>query len=221
MARNKRESTSEIQELNLTPILNMVIILIPLLLLSIVFLEVGVINITAPKLSVGPSQPIEEEDPTLKLNLTVAIGVKGFEIGATGAILPQKPGCPVPGPTICLAKQNVDVSAKFARARELLSAGNVAEGESAMKEALDSYNWPELYNTLAKIKNEFKDETVVKISADPDIPYAAIVRIMDVARFRLEKDSYTKASEFWTAPYKKTGGTQEELFPDPVLAVAQ
>lgn len=220
MARNKRESTDELQELNLTPIMNMVVILIPLLLLSIVFLEVSVINITAPKLSVGPSTdtPPEEEK---KLNLTVAVGAKGFEIGATGAILPQKPGCPVPGPTICLSKQNVDVTAKYTRARELLAAGNVNEGEGVLKEALDAYNWVELYNTLARIKNEYKDETVVKISADPDVPYAAIVRVMDVTRFRLEKDSYSKPSEFWTAPYKKSGTTQEELFPDPVLAVAQ
>ena len=63
MARNKRDSTDEIKELDLTPIMNMVVILIPLLLLSMVFLEVGVINITAPKLSVGPSTPTEIEEP--------------------------------------------------------------------------------------------------------------------------------------------------------------
>ena len=221
MARSKRDGEDKLQELNLTPIMNMVVILIPLLLLSIVFLEVSVINITAPKLSVGPSQPVEQEDPTEKLNLTVAVGAKGFEIGATGAILPQKPGCPVPGPTICLSKQNVDVTAKFTRARELFNAGNMVEGEGVLKEALDAYNWVELYNTLARIKTEYKDETVMKISADPDIPYAAIVRVMDVARFRLEKDTYSKSSEFWTASYKKSGTGQEELFPDPVLAVAQ
>lgn len=220
MARKSKSDIDEIQDLNLTPIMNMVVILIPLLLLSLVFMEVSVINITAPKLSVGPSTATEEE-PDKKLNLTVAVGSKGFEIGATGAILPQKPGCPVPGPTICLSKQNVDLTAKYQRARELFAAGNVTEGEVIMKEALDAYNWPELYATLARIKTEYKDETVVKISADPDIPYAAIVRVMDVARFRLEKDSYSKASEFWSAPYKKTGTQQEELFPDPVLAVAQ
>lgn len=221
MARNKRDSTDEVKELDLTPIMNMVVILIPLLLLSMVFLEVGVINITAPKLSVGPSTPQEVPEEDKKLNLTVAVGAKGFEIGATGAILPQKAGCPVPGPTICLIKQTVDVAAKFQRSRELLSAGNIAEGEVLMKEALEAYNWVELYNSIARIKNEYKDETVIKISADPDVPYAAIVRVMDVTRFRLEKDSYSKASEFWTAGYKKVGSQQEELFPDPVLAVAQ
>jgi len=219
MARDKREGM-EAKDLDLTPIMNMVVILIPLLLLSMVFLEVGVINITAPKLSVGPSTEVPEpEDP--KLNLTVAVGAKGFEIGATGAILPQKAGCPVPGPTICLSKQNVDVAAKFQRSRELISAGNIAEGEVLMKEALEAYNWVELYNSIARIKNEYKDETVIKISADPDVPYAAIVRVMDVTRFRLEKDTYSKSSEFWTAGYKKVGSNPEELFPDPVLAVAQ
>lgn len=221
MARNKRDGTDDIKELDLTPILNMVIILIPLLLLSMVFLEVGVINITAPKLSVGPSTEVPDPEDKPKLNLTVAVGSKGFEIGATGAILPQRAGCPVPGPTICLSKQNVDVAAKFQRSRELLSAGNIAEGEVVMNEAIEAFNWVELYNSIARIKNEYKDETVIKISADPDVPYAAIVRVMDVTRFRLEKDTYSKASEFWTAGYKKVGSQPEELFPDPVLAVAQ
>lgn len=52
MARSKRMAEEE-QDLNLAPIMNMVVILIPLLLLSVVFVKVAVINITAPKLSVG------------------------------------------------------------------------------------------------------------------------------------------------------------------------
>lgn len=220
MARGRRQDISVEQELNLAPIMNMVVILIPLLLLSIVFLKVGVINITAPKLSMGPPSdtPPPEEPP---LNLTVAVNAKGFRIGATGAILPEMAGCPVPGPTICLENQTVDVSAKFAEARSQLAKKQLGAGEAALDGALGAYNWKELYNQLVRIKTQYKDETIINISADPDVPYAAIVRVMDVARFKLGKDSYSKTSEFWSAQYAKGGTGYEELFPDPVLSVAQ
>lgn len=208
-------------ELNLAPIMNMVVILIPLLLLSVVFLEVGVINITAPKLSIGPPSETPPEEQDVPLNLTVAIGAKGFDIAATNAKLPEFPGCPVPGPTICLSKKEVDVQARFQAAREQFRKGNLAGGEAELKVAIDAYNWPELYNQLVKIKSQYEKETVIKISADPDVPYVAVVRLMDVSRLRLEKDSYSKASEFWKSGYKKTGADFDVLFPDPVLAVAQ
>lgn len=222
MARNRRGSVDETPDLNLAPIMNMVVILIPLLLLSIVFLKVGVININAPKLSIGP--PSEEPPPDDKepLNLTVAVSAKGFRIGATGAILPEKPGCPVPGPTICLDKQDRQVSAILADARQKLLAGDSQSGEAEMNKAMGAYNWRGLYGELMRIKTQYPDETLINITADPDIPYSLIVRVMDVARYKLEKDSYDKASAFWSAPYKKKGaGGNELLFPDPVLAVVQ
>lgn len=220
MARGKRTDISVEQELNLAPIMNMVVILIPLLLLSVVFLKVGVINITAPKLAMGPPSdtPPPEEEP---LNLTVAVNAKGFRIAATGAVLPEMAGCPVPGPTICLEAQSVDVADKFAKARTQIASGNLAGGEAELEAALNAYNWKELYNQLVRIKTQYKDETIINISADPDVPYAAIVRVMDVARFKLEKDSYSKASDFWAAQYSKGGSGYTELFPDPVLSVAQ
>lgn len=219
MARSRKDISVE-QELNLAPIMNMVIILIPLLLLSIVFLKVGVINITAPKLSMGPPSdtPPPEEEP---LNLSVAVNDKGFRIAATGAVLPEMPGCPVPGPTVCLDEQGVDVASQYDKARKMMSSGDVQGGEAEMEKALAAYNWKELYNQLVRIKGQYKDETIINISADPDVPYAAIVRVMDVARFKLDKDSYGKSSEFWSAQYAKGGTGYEELFPDPVLSVVQ
>ena len=184
------------------------------------FLKVGVININAPKLAMGPPSdtPPPEEEP---LNLTVAINEKGFRIAATGAVLPEMAGCPVPGPTICLEDKNAEVGAKFAKAREELSKGQLNQGEATMKQALAAYNWKELYNQLVRIKGQYKDETIINISADPDIPYAAVVRVIDVARFKLDKDSYSSSSDFWTASYAKGGTGYDELFADPVLSVAQ
>lgn len=221
MAKKRRGDEDAVPELNLAPIMNMVVILIPLLLLSVVFLQVGVINITAPKLSIGPPSETPPEDDKEPLNLTVSVASKGFGIAASGGVLPEMPGCPVPGPTICLSDQKIDVPAKFQRSRELFDKGQSGQGEAEMKQALNAYNWIELYNQLVKIKKEYREETVIKIAADPNVPYSAIVRVMDVSRFWLEKDTYSKPSEFWNATYKKSGNEFTELFPDPVLAVAQ
>lgn len=219
MAR-KRDDISVETDLNLAPIMNMVVILIPLLLLSVVFLKVGVINITAPKLSMGPPSdaPPPVDEP---LNLTVAVSSKGFRLAATGAVLPEMAGCPVPGPTICLEDQSVDVAAKLDKARSAFASDQNVQGQEELRSAMAAYNWPELYNQLVRIKNQYKTETIINISADPDIPYAFIVHVMDVARFKLEKDSYSKSSEFWTAQYAKGAQHHEELFADPVLSVAQ
>ncbi len=219
MARKRREVNTGSGELDLAPIMNMVVILIPLLLLSIVFLKVGVINITAPKLSMGPpseEQPVEDEKP---LNLTVAVNAAGFTIGAQSAILPASSGCPTPGPTICLSTPDKDVGALLEGARAKLTSGDVQGGEAEMAEAMKAYDWIGLYNKLASIKSNFKEETVINISADANIPYALIIRMMDVTRYKLEKDTYKDASQFWMAKYKKTGNQPDFLFPDPVLSL--
>ncbi len=221
MARNKREGVSdEVPELNLAPIMNMVVILIPLLLLSVVFLQVGVINITAPKLSIGPStdQPPPEEEP---LNLTVTLEEKGFRIAAKAAVLPEKPGCPRPGPTICLSDEKVKTMDKFKGARSKFAKGDSQSAEKDLDDAINAYNWRELYNELVRIKKQYPDESVINITADPEIPYAMVVRAMDVARFKLDKESYSKSSEFWAATYEKSGNSYAELFPDPVLNLAK
>ncbi|MBA2662522.1 MAG: biopolymer transporter ExbD [Bradymonadaceae bacterium] len=220
MARRPRVVDPE-SDLNLAPMMNLVIILIPMLLLSVVFLEVGVINITAPTLSVGaPSEPKDEPEEQ-PLNLTVAISANGFQIAATGVVLPARAGCPTQGPTICLDDQNVDVSAKFEEARRIMSAGSEGGGEDVLKQGLAAYSFRELYNQLSRIKKEYPKETIITLSADADVPYAVLVRVMDVARFQLEKDSYDTASDFWSATAKTEGNAYSELFSDPVLSILQ
>lgn len=221
MARQRRGGDDEVPDLDLLPFMNMVVILIPMLLLSVVFIKIGVINITAPKLSVGPpseEQPEKEDEP---LNLTIAINSKGFRIAAKAATLPELPGCPKPGPTICLKEKDVDVASKFEQARQNYAKDKKQAGQKTLNEGLQAYNYRELYNQLVKIKNKYPDETIVNLSADSDIPYAVLVRVMDTARYKLDKDSYSKESAFWGAETKTKGKTPVELFSDPVLSVVQ
>lgn len=224
MGRLKRPPEEE-TELNLAPIMNMVIILIPLLLLSVVFMEVAVINITAPKLATGaPSNPKPKKDEEKPLNLTVAVSAQGFRIAAQDAPLTAIGGCPQTGPTICLAKTEINPADKFRQAREVMAKQGIKQGEAPLNEGMKAYNWRELYNQLMKIKAKFPKETIINVTGDADIPFAMIVRVMDVARYKLEKDEYAKGKEgdFWkSTPRKKGEKTYEELFSDPVLALVK
>lgn len=224
MARSKREQSDAPPELDLLAFMNMVVILIPMLLLSVVFIQVGVINITAPQLSVGPSSdtppPETDEEP---LNLTVAVNAKGFRIAAKSAQLPEMDGCPKPGPTICLAKQEVDVATKFedARAAYERASGEDEAAQAVLAEGVAAYNYRELYNTLVKVKKQYPDESVVNLTADSGIPYVVLVQVMDAVRYIRDQDSYSDDSAFFAAEAKVEGDTPVDLFSDPVLSVVQ
>lgn len=230
MARRSRRGDDDLEpeELNLVPFMNMVVVIIPLLLLSVVFLKAGVINITSPKLSVGPPSEKKPEKKKKPLNLTVAIDSKGFRIGATGAILPPEQGCPEDGPTLCLSDDSMDSSAikkKVKQAREAFENESDTSAIKLLQEASSAYDWMGLYNKLSEIKKKYPDETVVKISANPDIPYAFVVRAMDVVRYKLPEESYDSREQFWAAEPSSTveegKKRYEPLFSDPILAIAK
>lgn len=226
MARRPREfAKSEADDLNLAPFMNMVIILIPMLLLSVVFLEVAVINVTMPL--GGATTTTEEKDPEVQpLNLAIAMSPRGFYVSAVGAIVPPIDGCPTQGPTICLADDTVDVQARFEDARRLMAAGNPGAGEEELEVGLQAFNYRELYNLLSRFKEQYPSETTVRLTADADVPFALTVRVMDVSRYRLEEISYDSNEDFWRADFdteiNEDGDEQYAvLFGDPAFAVAQ
>lgn len=226
MARRSRGDVNETpEEPDLAPFMNLVIILIPMLLLSVVFLEVAVINVTMP---LGGSATSDEadEDEEEPLDLSITISSSGLYLSAAGSQVQPVAGCPTQGPTICLADDTVDVDAAFEDARRLIAAGEESAGEDRLNEGLRAFNWRALYNQLTQFKNEYPDESTVRLSADADIPFALTVRTMDVARYRLQEDSYEDDTEFWQADFRTEQGEDGEeqyanLFGDPAFAVHQ
>ncbi|CAN0394998.1 unnamed protein product [Laminaria digitata] len=81
------------------------------------------------------------------------------------------------------------------------------------------YDWRQLYNTLAHLQKSNPKIEVINVSADAHIPHAAVIRLFDVSRIRLERDHYESVAAFWAAPAKK--GKDGLLFPDPVMSIAQ
>ncbi|MDE0881733.1 MAG: biopolymer transporter ExbD [Myxococcota bacterium] len=100
MARKK--ISEEVEEPNLVPVMNLVMLLIPFLLMASAFFEVAIINVSAPKVASGPSADDKPKDDKPKLNLTVVVSNAGFKICAYGGCLGpggvRQEGGPANGP---------------------------------------------------------------------------------------------------------------------------
>ena len=204
----RRDDNSTDHELNLAPIMNMVVILIPLLLLSVVFLSVGVINVSAPSLTPGTAQSDgESEDP----RITVAVARDGFIVSSRNGEIARVE-----------ARDQAAVGDVIDRARKAHAAGDGAAAEAALDDLMLAYDWNTLYEVMVDVKKRHPETTTVHMTADPDVPYAALVSTMDAVRYRLEAERYDSDSEFWTANVAANSSSRATpLFADPILNVAR
>lgn len=192
MAHKKAEFVEEGGELDLVPIMNCVMCLIPVVLAGSAQVTIGVINVNPPKFgAAAPSQA--EENDTKPLNLTLAIGNDGFRLTASGADITPDVGVPSDPAAPLIPKKD------------------------------DHYDYVELYNKLVKVKNSNPNESLLTITAESDIPFKYIASVMDVARSRLEADSYSSLEDLQAAgqKYDTDGVTVITLWPDVVFALAQ
>ena len=75
---------------NITPMMNLMVVLIPLLLSSAEFVKLGVIEINLPPAQSGPAQSLAENMPqeeNLRLDLAVTITGNGFVLSSSMGIL--------------------------------------------------------------------------------------------------------------------------------------
>lgn len=155
----KPRPPEEESDLDLVPIMNLVLILIPLLLLSVVFLEITVINVTMPQKSIGSAAT--DGDPPKRLQ--VMVSKEGFWIIHDPTLKPEPPATPgCEKMTVCLKDKTADPP------------------------TVESYDWVTLYNELMKLKSDpsWADHETVEIVAGSDIPFGTLVKTMDVTRFQ-------------------------------------
>lgn len=145
-------------DLDLTPIMNMVMVLIPMMLLSVVFTAIHVIDVTMPQRSAGAAQ--NNGDPPKRLQLFIS--KQGFTIVEGITTLPARGSCQVGGPTICPSDPDAELE-------------------------VNRHNWVELYNALFEIKQkpDWSDHDQIEIIADAAINFGVLVKAMDVSRFQL------------------------------------
>jgi len=201
MARKKKGVSTDVEDLNLVPIMNLVVCLIPIILYGTVMVKVGVVNVNAPKFGMGKATPSDDEEKPL--NLTLGIEETGFRLKAGGADINQLLG--------------VDPAAAAPAADP---AAMPAPGVLIPKKG-DTYDYVELYNKLVVIKKAKPDESIINLTADSKIHFEHIIKSMDAIRYQLEQDSYSEMDAYKEGKIRKDGNKRELLWPDVVFAVAQ
>ncbi|MFH0918782.1 MAG: biopolymer transporter ExbD [Fibrobacterota bacterium] len=81
----------EAEDIDVTPLMNMMVILIPFLISMAVFTEVAAINFSLPPAMAegeGPSNEPPAANESEKLDISIAITDQGFTLAGTGQVLP-------------------------------------------------------------------------------------------------------------------------------------
>lgn len=218
MARAKRRPADELPQLNLAPIMNIVMILIPLLLITASFVAVNTLNVTSPRSaqSVTPEEQMEEEQVPVP-RVLVAITENGFTITdmrQSPVFTESQLGYPL---TECPqgSPESGTVPVTICNSPTRSSEGRL----------LDRLNFRGLYNRLVEIKNYSawnaqwnEDNQIINIVAEREIPFEIVVRVMDISRYYLQEDRYDNEETFRSASYRAEGEElYSDLFPNPVL----
>ena len=177
-------------ELNLTPIMNLIMLLIPCLLISMVFINITVINVVSPAIGQpDPSNvpPTPEKPP---LNLTVTITSKGYTVAGAGGVLAQQgeAGDDKRGPSIPLKELSVnclEYRGTVPPPRDRNAGRGVCTDRDAFKNVMRSfliYDQEALTVKLIEIKDAFPEEMRIIITGEPNIVYETIIGVMDSSR---------------------------------------
>jgi len=152
MAKRKKRNPPA-DELDLVPIMNLVTILIPFLLMASSFVELAVINSSAP--AIGAPTPNEAEEDE-SLNLSVIITDEGFTVAGSDATLKSEEEAEETGPTVPCKKLGCPTPS--------------------------SYDIQGLQRTLSDIKDRWPDEWTVILVPEGGTAYEVLVATMDATR---------------------------------------
>jgi len=191
MAR-KSKYVEVAEELNLIPIMNLVLCLIPCVLFKTQLVKIGMINVSAPSFGPASSKPKDDKEEK-PLGLTVALSKEGFLLKATGANLFEVLG---------LTPDGEASGVKIPKKKDTFLS---KEGDPV---ELVEYDFSALYDYLARIKDIYKDEKLLTLVGEPDLEFKYLIRTMDVVRFRFESPKFSSLKELSAAAaqfkYKKT-----------------
>ena len=178
-------------EVDLKPVMGLIVILIPLLLYSFSFFTIKIQPVMAPKTgSAAPGSESGDKDKK-PLNLTVVVGTtRGFAI---------KMDAEVVGPA------NADITIPKKMFKDPETGKRILE-----------YDYPALYQKLYEIKQKFKEEKTIHITAEPNIRWQVIARVMDTSMFILKKKKFKDLEDFATAEVDEEE-KGDKLYPRPLF----
>jgi biopolymer transport protein ExbD len=147
----------EALDLDVTPFLNILFMLILSILAMTSWTQLAMLNVSAPSIGGGASGdgagPAEPETASA-LNLTVFVRKDGFNVGASGATLDGNSDGRTGQPLFPLVQKN----------------------------GQPEYDYKRLQDKLMEIKKSFTEEESMIISADGAVPYDVVIKVMDAAR---------------------------------------
>ena len=144
----------ELVHANITPMMNLMVVLIPLLLTSAEFVRLGIIELNLPPAAVGPEGEMLAELPqedVKKLDLTITITDRGFFISSSMAVL---------------------------------AGDEAGEPSIPLREGVYDFQdlSQKLLEIKIKAQGKFPDTDQIIIMAEPDIDYQTVISAMDAAR---------------------------------------
>jgi biopolymer transport protein ExbD len=201
----RRNYHEEEMELNLTPMMNLIAILIPALLVSTVFVEIAVINVSAPAIGTAPdAEPPKDKPDKPPLNLTVTVTDKGFTLAGSGGVLNTVGAdAETKGPTIPIIQKQVSCQ-RFLGTWPPPRSKNRSQAKCENPEDTRTfwvYDEGSLQKKFLELKDAFPEEKRMIIAAEEDIEFEAIINVMDAGRM-----------------VKGEGDEPRELFPEVVLS---
>ncbi|MCC7111482.1 MAG: biopolymer transporter ExbD [Deltaproteobacteria bacterium] len=158
--RHREPGDEEALDLDVTPFLNIMFMLILSTMTLTAWTQLAMLNVQAPQIGGGNvgDGSAGDDVPASQLNLTVFVMKDGFNIGATGATL--------------------DGNSEGRPGQPLIPKIQVTEGGKSTI----TYDFQALQRRLIEIKKTFPIEQSMILSADADVQYDDVVHVMDAAR---------------------------------------
>jgi biopolymer transport protein ExbD len=142
-------------ELDIKPVMNLMVVLIPLLLAGVEMVKLSIVEIDLPPASAGAGAGNDQNDPEKekekKLGLKIAITDVGISLATASAVLSGEEGDGPTVPVLADGNQNLDL----------------------LKEKL-----VELKKAI--LDKGFKDKNTAVITAGKDIEYQVIIHVLDL-----------------------------------------
>jgi len=168
MARKKSKFVETVEDINLIPIMNLVLCLIPLVLFKTQLVKIGMVNVSAPKVGPSSAKPQEEDKDKKPLGLTVALSKEGFLLKATGADL-----------STLLGKGDAS-GVKIPMKSETYAT------KSGDEEKVSTYDYIDLYKNLLQLRNMYEDDKLLTLTAEPELEFKYLIRTMDIVRYQFQ-----------------------------------
>jgi hypothetical protein len=204
----KRKSTPLGEELDVTPIMNLVVVLIPLLLATAEFVKLGLLETRLPPAVSGLSSslPTEQEAPKEKLSLIVSVDSLGIAVSIFGATpmteseipeywrLPFREDGAMDAVALSQAlwtiRRDVVMPSIRGEVQNKDAKGTLLFNQDGSPQMVDDYLYSDAENVMISAPNEF--------------PFQDLVTLMDHTR-----------------TYKDPSGLVQKLFPSPMMGKIQ